>query len=37
MTQDEYIKELRKLYDLAVKNHDISLASELLDRIYRKE
>ena len=37
MTKDEYTKELRKLYELAVKQGKIDMAAELLERLRRTE
>ena len=37
MTQDEYIKELKELFNLAVTQEQLSEALELLDRIRIEE
>ena len=36
MTQDEYIKELRRLYEMAVKQGTVTVALDLLNRIKEK-
>ena len=37
MTQDEYIKELKRLYELAITQENIDIALALLDRIRERQ